>query len=60
MATKKYLIEKGCLALPMTSTPDSKDDNLFAVRTFGPIKCVIIMVPIPNPAATISWNKIGK
>src|SRR5690606_36704253 len=51
MATMKYLTEKGCLALPMTSIPDSNAPNLVSVRIFGPIKCVAMMVPTPKATA---------
>jgi len=50
IATRKYLIEKGCLAFPTTSIPDSNELSLFAVLTFGPMRCVMMIVPIPNPA----------
>src|SRR5690606_21338290 len=53
IATIKYFIENGWRAFPTTSIPDSKEDNLFSVRTFGPIKCVTTIVGTPKPAATI-------
>src|SRR5690606_13445504 len=59
IAAIKYLTEKGCLALPMTSTPDSNAPNLFSVRTFGPIKCVPIIVNTPNATATPNCMRMG-
>ena len=53
IATKKYLIENGCLALPIDFMPDSKATNLSAVFLLGPTKWVMVMVNTTNPSATI-------
>lgn len=53
MATKKYLIEKGCRAFPTDSIPDSKGVSLSDVLRLGPIRCVTSMVPTTKPKATI-------
>lgn len=60
MATRKYLMEKGCLALPTTLIPASKVDNLSSVFLAGPSKWVAINVVTTKPSATTTWNIIGR
>ena len=59
MATKKYLIEKGWRALPITLIPDSKVVNLSLVFLLGPKRWVAKSVTTTKPNATIIWNIIG-
>ena len=60
IAVKKYLIAKGCLALPIDSTPLSNGFNFFFVESRGPIMCVTNIVNPTKPAATKNCITIGK
>lgn len=52
IATKKYFMEKGCLAFPTDLIPDSKATSLSDVLRFGPTRCVMVIVNTTNPRAT--------
>src|SRR3569833_2855818 len=60
IATRKYLIDIGVRALPITSIPDSNGVSLSLVTRLGPILCVTNMVVTTKPTATTIWNMMGK
>ena len=60
IATRKYLTEKGILALPTDSIPHSKFLSLFFECLFGPKKFEPIMVITTNPTAKPACMRIGK
>lgn len=60
MAARKYLTEKGSLALPIESKPHSKLCNFWVPLRFGPSKWVNKNVPPTNPTTKINWTKMEK
>jgi hypothetical protein len=61
IATRKYLIDIGVRALPITSIPDSNGVSLSFVTRLGPILCVTNMVPNNKPQGYQHlYNMMGK
>ena len=60
IATRKYLMENGDLALPICSIPHSKESAFTFDLCFGPSHCVTIITKETKPAATINISKMGR
>lgn len=60
MATRKYLMEKGDLALPMLSIPHSKASFFTSDFFLGPSLWVTQMVNATNPKATKNIRNMGR